>query len=289
MASRPRVLILSASDQEPLDVANALQRQLDYKCDPTVWTQDVFQPGRSAFESFTNAVDNHAYGIFVLTPDDTLHKGDEVFLVPRMNVVFELGYFAAKHGIHRAFLLTPRGDKRSYLSDLAGIQPVEFNLERFRKGEQVPALGAAVAMIQSAIAADRLEYPKEVQNRRNLLAMEDNQTILAEERYCLAAKLKSGHNIRLTLTGIPRESGAELNSGWLMGLRPTAVAWDNSPGIVGNSQSFWATGPSEAFTDFRVSRECRELTIEIHENDGVVDGQQRHPDSIKRFHVQDKS
>lgn len=289
MTSRPRVLILSASDKEPLDVAHELQRQLDHACEPTVWTQNVFRAGHSILASFARAVESHAYGVFVLTPDDILQRGEELALVPRMNVVFELGYFAAKHGIERAFLLAPRGEKLHYLSDLAGIQPVDFNLERFRKGEQAPALGAAVGSILSAISADRLDYPREVQGRNNLLAMTDAAPIAAGKHYCLAAKLGGGHAVRLRLLGTPREPGGELNFGWSMSLRPSSVAWDNSTGIVDSSQSFWASGPSEAFTDFRVSSSCKELIVEIYENSDALDKQNGTPQCIKKFQVLESS
>lgn len=285
MTSRQRILILSASDKEPLDVANELQRQLDYRHEPTVWTQGVFRAGYGAFESFAKAVENHAYGIFVLTPDDILQSREETSLVPRMNVVFELGYFAAKHGIHRAFLLAPRGDKLSYLSDLAGIQPIDFSLERFRKGEQEAALGAAVRNIESAIRADRLDYPRNVQSRNNLLAMEDSSAIVADQPYCLAAKLGSGHAIRLRLIGIPQNSESELAMGWGMSHTPSSVAWDHSIGIVGGSQTFWASGPSEAFTDFRVHNACKELIVEIYENNNALDKQHGTPQHIKKFSV----
>jgi hypothetical protein len=287
VTSRQRILILSASDREPLDVANELQRQLDYRYEPTVWTQGVFRAGYGALESFTKAVDSHAYGVFVLTPDDILQSREETSLVPRMNVVFELGYFAAKHGIHRAFLLAPRGEKLNYLSDLAGIQPIEFNLERFRKGEQEAALGAAVRSIESAIRADRLDYPRSVQSRDNLLAMNDAATIIAGQAYCLAAKLGGGHAIRLRLTGIPQNSESELSMGWAMSLTPSPVAWDHSPGIVGGSQSFWASGPSEAFTDFRVHSACKELIVEVYENENALERQHGTPQHIKRFSVQE--
>lgn len=286
MTSRQRILILSASDKEPLDVANEVHRQLDYGYEPTVWTQGVFRAGYGAYESFSKAVESHAYGIFVLTPDDVLHSRKETFSVPRMNVVFELGYFAAKHGIHRAFLLTPRGDKLSYLSDLSGIQPVEFNLERFRKGEQEAALGAAVRSIESAIRTDRLEYPKNIQNRSNLLAMGDGGKIVAAERYCLAAKLGSGHAIRLRLTGVPRNSEAELTMGWGMSLSPSSNAWDHSDGIVNGSQTFLASGPSEAFTPFQINDACKELIVDVYENDKALNKEyEGKPQRTLRFSV----
>ncbi|MFD0726871.1 TIR domain-containing protein [Lysobacter brunescens] len=286
MTSRPRILILSAADKEALDVATEVQRQLDYRYEPTVWTQGVFRAGFGALDSFAKAVDSHAYGIFVLTPDDVLQSRDATFLVPRMNVVFELGYFAAKHGIHRAFLLTPRGEKLNYLSDLAGIQPVDFNLDRFRKGEQEASLGAAIRSIESAIRADRLDYPEIVQNRPNVLAMNDNAALEADKRYCLAVKLSSGHAIRIKLIGTPHSPGAELSMGWMMSSTPPSIAWDHSTGIVGGTQTFWASGPAEAFTDFRVSNACKQLTIEIYENANALDKEHGIPQRTQKLIVQ---
>ena len=263
---RARILILSASDPEPLSVAKELQRQLDYDYLPTLWTQGVFRAGRSAYDSFANEVDKHAYGIFVLTPDDMLVSRGKEFEVPRMNAVFELGYFAAKHGIHRAFLLMPRGHSANYLSDLAGIQPVDFDLDRFRSGEREAALGAAVGAIESAIRADQLQYPQKTQGRNNLLCQRDGGSIIAGTSYCLAAKLGSGHEIRVRVRGIPRDASSEMTTRWTMSLTPSPVAWDHSTGIQNDIQSFWASGPSEPFTEFKVSNVCKELIFEIFEN-----------------------
>lgn len=263
---RARILILSAADQEPLSVAKELQRQLDYDYQPTLWTQGVFRAGRSAYESFAKEVDNNAYGIFVLTPDDKLVSRGKEFEVPRMNVVFELGYFAAKHGIHRAFLLMPRGHSANYLSDLAGIQPADFDLDRFRSGEREAALGAAVSAIESAIRADQLQYPQQTQGRNNILCQQDGGSIFAGTSYCLAAKLGSGHEIRVRITGTPRGAQDELITGWTMSFTPSPVAWDHSIGIQNGIQSFWASGPSEPFTEFKVSNACKELFFEIFEN-----------------------
>lgn len=154
---KKRVLVLSASTPRSLQVAKKIQAALDYEFESTVWTQDIFRASRSVYDSFAQAVEAHDYGVFVLGPDDELIMGKETLAVARMNVVFELGYFAGKHGLGRAFYLVPRGTKLDYLSDLAGVQPLDFDLARFERGEESAALGKAATEIADAIRGDRIE------------------------------------------------------------------------------------------------------------------------------------
>jgi|GEM_PF-3304937 len=282
--SRPSILILSSSDELALDVAKEMQAALEYNCKPTIWTQDVFIPGHSAYNSFVKAVDDHAYGIFLMMPDDMLESRGERYEVPRMNVIFELGYFAAKHGIERAFLLTPRGRKITYLSDLDGIQPVNFDLERFRSGEQAAAIGSSVRAIENAIKNDRLQYPAKVHDCTNILSSIDT-CLNTKYKYCLAVTLGSGESIKLRICGTSRTTDQDLSSAWGMPSSPAANAWDHSRGIVDGTQDFWAKGPVKAFIPFMVNESCAQLDIYVYENAQSSDPLKGKPSKIITHHI----
>lgn len=134
----PRIFI--ASSTEGLFVANALQENLDHQAEPTVWTQDIFNPSEFTIESLSRASESHDYGVFVLTPDDTARmRGNEVNIA-RDNVIFELGLFIGRLGFRRCFLIMPRGEEIHLPTDLIGITPLRFNSQRV-DGNIVAALG----------------------------------------------------------------------------------------------------------------------------------------------------
>jgi len=79
------------SSSESLDIAYALQENLDNDAEVTVWPQDIFEPSRFVLESLILALDRCDFGVFVLSPDDRLTMRGEQLNVTRDNVVFELG------------------------------------------------------------------------------------------------------------------------------------------------------------------------------------------------------
>lgn len=261
---KKRILVLSSSTPRSLQIARKIQAALDYDFDSTIWTQDVFKASRSIYESFTKAVESHDYGVFVLVPEDELSKGGDTLSVARMNVVFELGYFAGRHGLDHAFYLTPRGAKLEYLSDLAGMQPLEFDLARFERGEEAAALGSAATAIADSVRADRVKYPAISHHRPNILAGELADLSVGED-YSLAADLKAGHHVHVQVSGtfIAGDDGA---FGWGTPMVPTRIGWDNVRGIKDGKQIYFASGSCDAFAAFTVNACCLELRFDIYES-----------------------
>lgn len=94
------------------------------------WLAPEFRPGFSTMEDLLLAVDSYDYGIFVLTPDDSIESKGERSKAARDNVLLEYGLFLAALGRERTFALIQEdrsGERRVKLpSDLLGI-----NLPRF--------------------------------------------------------------------------------------------------------------------------------------------------------------
>ena len=65
---KPRVFIGSSS--ENLEIAYAVQENLDAVAEVTVWTQTVFNPSRYNLESLADALFETDFGIFVFAPND---------------------------------------------------------------------------------------------------------------------------------------------------------------------------------------------------------------------------
>lgn len=117
---KPKVFI--GSSVEGLKIANAIQAQLDYTCETTVWKDGIFMLSKNTLESLEKALDDVEYGIFVFSPDDVLKIREVEKDSVRDNVLFELGLFMGKLGRRKVFFITPERNEDLHLpTDLLGI------------------------------------------------------------------------------------------------------------------------------------------------------------------------
>ncbi len=144
---RPRVFV--GSSVEGLDVARAIQSELNYDYHVELWNQsDVFRLGTATLEALENALDAYDYAIFVFTPDDQITKRSDSTKVPRDNVIFEAGLFIGRKGRFNAFIVHPRDLEIQLPSDLAGIKTANYEANAPNIAASV---GAACGDIRSAI------------------------------------------------------------------------------------------------------------------------------------------
>lgn len=272
MSKKKRIFI--GSSAEALQVAEVLQSQLQYNFDVTIWNQDVFTPGVSGFESIDEAVRASTYGVFVFAADDAMVTRGIHGYAPRMNVVFEMGYFAGTHGMRRTFVLEPKDSTVHKLSDLAGITTIQFDPDRF-KAEPGPAIGPAVHAIKTAIAKDRVSFPPSHLGRLNLLdesikVIEAIPPKVGEEKYCLAANLSTGRSVKVTIRA---EFGAVLDhekgSAWTYPISPLAL-WERQGLIVDGQQSLLARGPGTAFTIVHFKDFVKSFILDVFEDEATV-------------------
>ncbi len=139
-----------ASSREGLAVAYAIQENLEFDCEPTVWPQGVFRPSSAALADLYAATRRTEYAVFVLTPDDVIKMRDQSQPVARDNVVFELGLFVGAIGPQRCFYLIPHGVEMHLPSDLVGVEPLRYVAHR-NDGNLRAALGPACNHIRRAI------------------------------------------------------------------------------------------------------------------------------------------
>jgi hypothetical protein len=149
LTMKTRLFVGAAS--ESLDVAYAVQEELDRALEVTVWTQGIFEPSRTTMETLTEQPKKFDAALFVFTPDDAATIRGESKRVVRDNVVFELGLFVGALGRQRTFVLIPRDVGDLHLpSDLAGITPLDYNHQR-QDNNLVAAVGPACNKIKKAL------------------------------------------------------------------------------------------------------------------------------------------
>jgi len=124
----PKVFI--GSSLEALDLAKALQSQLQYDTTPTVWDQDVFAPSEFPLESLLKQIRTSDFAVFVFKPDDITRMRNSTHPVVRDNVIFESGLFMGGLGRNHCFILTPRGADLHLPSDYWGWIPLDYNPDR---------------------------------------------------------------------------------------------------------------------------------------------------------------
>ncbi len=153
----PRVFV--GSSIEGLEFAYAVQENLDYDAEVTVWNQGVFKPGNVVVSRLVAALRDFDFAVFVFTPDDVLEMRGQRFSAVRDNLVFELGLFIGRLGLDKCFFVTPRNVKALHLpTDLLGVVSLTYNGDR-ADGRLIAALGAACNQIRAAFRHAEAERP----------------------------------------------------------------------------------------------------------------------------------
>jgi tetratricopeptide (TPR) repeat protein len=126
---KPKLFV--GSSVEGLSIAYAVQQNLEYQSEVTVWNQGIFHLSNTALDSLIEVLDRSDFGIFLFTPDDIVNIRGEQNKAVRDNVLFELGLFVGRLGKRRSFILMPREQKDFHLpTDLIGMTPGTYETDR---------------------------------------------------------------------------------------------------------------------------------------------------------------
>ncbi|MCA0914608.1 TIR domain-containing protein [Marinobacter nauticus] len=202
---KPRIFI--GSSVEGLSVAYAIQQNLTYDAESTVWDQGIFELSQTTIESLSDVVDNSDFGIFVFTPDDiTTIRGKENNTI-RDNVIFEFGLFIGHLGRDRVFFITPDGSDFRLPTDLLGVTPGKYDPSR-KDGSLQAACGPACNQIRQTIKklplltsqdkeneADEAEEDRKSKNSDWIFDLVDNKFSSARDKIKEEIKEKTGADL----------------------------------------------------------------------------------------------
>jgi hypothetical protein len=147
---KPAVFI--GSSVESLKLAYAIQEELAYDAEITVWPQGIFKLSSTTLDDLLDTLGISDFSIFIFSPDDEVKIGGQDFLSTRDNVIFELGLFIGRLGKQRNFFILPEEHSNFRLpSDLLGVTPATFDANR-SDGNLRAALGPACNRIRETIA-----------------------------------------------------------------------------------------------------------------------------------------
>lgn len=144
---KPRIFIASAA--ESLNVADAINVNLDHSAEVTVWKHG-FSLSNSSIDSLIQKASSVDFAIFVFTPDDISTIRSQEKSVVRDNVVFELGLFIGTLGKERCFIVKPRDTDLHLPTDLLGLTPADYNGSRSDRDLEA-AVNPTCALIRKEI------------------------------------------------------------------------------------------------------------------------------------------
>ncbi len=101
----PKPSMFICSSTPGLSIANAIQENLNGDFETEIWNQGAFTLGKDLTSSIKDVCKRFDFGIIVLTPDGLISQDNSTSLIPRDNVLFELGLFVGLLGQERTFIV----------------------------------------------------------------------------------------------------------------------------------------------------------------------------------------
>jgi len=145
---KPRLFI--ASSVESLDIAEAVNVNLDHEFEVTIWKNGTFKLSSSTIEDLVEKSSAVDFALFIFTPDDIATIKNRNEHIVRDNVLFEMGLFIGSIGKERSFILQPRDEIMHLPTDLLGITPADYDANR-SDGDVVSATNRACSLIKTEV------------------------------------------------------------------------------------------------------------------------------------------
>jgi hypothetical protein len=159
--NKPSLFI--ASSVEGLRIADAINANLEHEAHCTIWRAGTFKLSSQSVDDLVKKSSAIDFAIFVFTPDDVATIRKHEAAIARDNVVFEMGLFIGAIGKERCYIVKPRGVEMHLPSDLLGMNPADYAVDR-PDGDVESALNYACKLIKDRIrelgAIDRSPFTK---------------------------------------------------------------------------------------------------------------------------------
>lgn len=160
-----RIFIASSSEQ--LGVAHKVKDKINNSpllstapvtVEAEVWNEEVFNFSQSCMESLEHQLDRADFAIVILTANDTGVVRKQSVNLPRDNVIFELGLFMGRLARERCCFFIDGSSKTHVLSDLSGINSVNYFPGNGSRVSARPGLKAQVEYVLERILKLGIRY-----------------------------------------------------------------------------------------------------------------------------------
>lgn len=120
--SQQKPVVFIGSSTEGLKKLNKIAQKLEsQEYVIKKWNSDVFKGSKTTIENLEKMLDEADFGIILLTPDDRIETRGKKFVVPRDNLIFELGLLMGKLSrIRTLFIVSNK--KIKLPSDIQNVQ-----------------------------------------------------------------------------------------------------------------------------------------------------------------------
>ncbi|UKS30388.1 nucleotide-binding protein [Paenibacillus sp. HWE-109] len=127
MSSAQRAKLFIGSSAESIEVAEALQSNLHFTFDVTIWSQLLFPPSHTTLAPLIKQAKASDFAVFVFQPNDLTLLRDSLVSSVRDNVILELGLFIGQIGLERTYFLIPEKEELHIATDLIGLTPLTYH------------------------------------------------------------------------------------------------------------------------------------------------------------------
>lgn len=152
---KPKVYI--GSSKEAIEIANAVQKNLNDVAYCQIWNSDIFMQGEYTLESIERITDDFDYAVFIFNDDDKTFLRNNIgngVSVPRDNVILEYGMFLSKLTLKNTYFIVPKNNekiKMHIMTDLLGVKHSHYNSKAVINIGAVSALNDACNEIKQSI------------------------------------------------------------------------------------------------------------------------------------------
>jgi predicted nucleotide-binding protein len=150
MPERPMVFVASSSEQLPVAqrIRDGLRSSKEW--DVNVWTTQ-FAFSATYIDSLERALDDADFAVVVMTGDDQANVRKDAVVLPRDNVIFELGLFIGRLGRERCAFFHDASRDTRIASDLEGVKGADFYPDDQADGKARRKLADRVREVRSQI------------------------------------------------------------------------------------------------------------------------------------------
>jgi hypothetical protein len=185
---KPRLFI--ASSAESLNIAEAVNVNLDHEFEITIWKNGTFKLSSSTIDDLVEKSSTVDFALFIFAPDDIASIRSRQEHVVRDNVIFEMGLFIGAIGKSRSFILKPRDQEMHLPTDLLGVTPADYDSNR-SDGDLVSATNRACSLIKSEVERIGLINHASLSESRKIVANPANYELSEIDFKFLSACLQS--------------------------------------------------------------------------------------------------
>jgi hypothetical protein len=164
MSEKPNLFVASSSEQ--MQAARQIAEALKSPQEWTVLVWDgLFSFSSTYIESLEHELDLVDFAAIILTGDDVANVREKAAVLPRDNVLFELGLFIGRLGRPRCFFFVDGASGTQIASDLSGVKAASFYQDAAPGDPRKPSLRTVAKSVKEQMRQLGSRYKPSAKDR----------------------------------------------------------------------------------------------------------------------------